>query len=178
MESLNHILERIAPALAAYQLRVAECTGYVLQLQAPAIVLRIVYHPLEYSYSLSLGGTGQRQIAIDNDTLRDFFHSPLALSQVSRTVFTDNLLLFLQGEARLLLDGDPARLAALERFDLDRSRTYTAALLLRQNKAALDQAWAEQDYARFTSIAAETDMSSLPASYVLKYKIAQTKNKS
>jgi hypothetical protein len=80
--------------------------------------------------------------------------------------------LFFENEGKPLLMGDLNRINELEKFSLERSRTYTKNILEKQIFEAADNAWDKSNYKEFISVIGQINKDKVPLSYQLKYKIA------
>jgi hypothetical protein len=159
--------------IAKHRLAIVEQHENYLKFNTDKITLIIVYNKLENSCVLWIGKIDGEKVEIDNDVLKDFFHSQLRLNQVSQDVFISNLITFFENEATPILTGDNVRLDELEKFDRARSKAYTIDLILRQMLAKADAAWESQKFKEFIVILDSLD--EIPLSYWRKYKIAQQK---
>ncbi len=156
-----------------YNLHVIEQDDNYIKLLSKKLQFIIVHNKRENSNTFFIGRKDKNDVVeIDNDLLERFFQSKLELSEVSIDVFLRNLEAFFENEAKPLLTDDLNFITQLEKFDLERSNEYTLNLLMRQKLIAADDAWSQSNYKEFINLIDQINNEDIPASYLLKYKIA------
>jgi hypothetical protein len=121
------ILEKTSFIRMKHNLHIVEQSNDYLKLSNSCCMVIVVYNKLGNACTLWLGRNDEKTntVEIDNNVLACFFHSELRLSEVTKEVFVNNLVLFFENEADPLLSGAMALLNQLEKYDLERSRKYT-----------------------------------------------------
>ena len=168
------ILEKLGITFKKYNFNIVEQRDDYLKLHSDNLEIAFSYNQLENSNTFFLNKNLEKtySIEINNETLKSFFNSDLRLSEVAANTFINNLILFFENEGKPLLMGDLNRINELEKFPLERSRTYTKNILEKQIFEAADNAWDKSNYKEFISLIGQINKDKLPLSYQLKYKIA------
>ena len=168
------ILEKLGITFKRYNFNIVEQRDDYLKLHSDNLEITFSYNQLENSNTFFLNKNVEKthSIEIDNETLKSFFNSDLRLSEVAINLFINNLILFFENEGKPLLIGDLNRINELEKFSLERSRTYTKNILEKQILKAADNAWNKSNYEEFISLIGQINKDKLPLSYQLKYEIA------
>ena len=128
------ILENLEPLFQKYNLNISEQWDNYVQVRSDHLVIVFAHNKYDNSNTLFLNRNNGKPytIEIDNSLLKSFFNSDLKLSEVPVDVFVNNLVLFFEDVGVSILNGDLNRIGELEKFNLERSRIYTANLLARQ----------------------------------------------
>lgn len=176
MEFNQLILETLQGVFDTYHLVIARQFTNYLEFRSPCLTVVISYNNYEKSNTLLMGASGTGHVPeIDNVVLREFFGSDLRLSETTTEMFINNLALFFENEGKPLLQGDPDKIRALEQYNTDRHTAYAKRFMLEQALTAIDKAWESNNYRMFKDLMDQADISELPASYALKYKMALKK---
>ena len=118
-----------------------------------------------------LGKNDDEVNEIDDFILASFFKLDLKLNVASIELFANNVLLFINNEAKKIFVSDTKVLDELNKFCIMRNKDYTMKLLKIQNLAKLDKAWVSRDDVIFIKTVNSMNLNELPKSYKLKYKI-------
>ena len=174
------VLAKLGAMFLEYDLRIAEQFENYLKLQSKSLIMIITHNPLEGSNMFWIGRNipGLDKIEIDNEVMREFFHSELPISSCTTTdIFIDSLTIFFGREGRSLLKGDLNKMVELEKYDQERSHLYTLQLRDKQNLDAANNAWEENNYRGFIKYMNEIEATKWPSSCKLKYNIAHNRLK-
>lgn len=177
MEFNKYVLDKLELIFQKHKLTVTEQFNNYVKLESDKVVLTITHDIRENANLLYIGKTADTLYLIDGNIIKRFFIPDLEqffkIPELTVEDFVNNLVIFFEGEGRLLLEGNSDVLNTIEKYVLMKSKEYTTELLYKQSLDAANKAWEEGNYKDFIKYLDKMDKQKLPSSYELKYKMAQ-----
>ena len=127
MEFNQEVHIKLDAIFSKYNFKIIEETKNNLKLKSPHLIIILVYNHYEKSNNIYFVTLSEipKTIEIDNEILRRFFKSNLRLSSSSIEKFVSKLAIFLDREAKSLLQGNIQEIIQLERYSMIRDKLYT-----------------------------------------------------
>jgi len=170
------IADKISPLLEENGFLIAETQENYFRFTSEEVKLNISYNPREKSGLMEVGKRDKMSYPLNDKLIRIIFDSPITIEgSYGADAFVDHLAVFLHGDGFPIVKGDHVKLEEIKKFVEQESKEYTNALKLEQILQQADQAWKDEEYSEFTRLINELKKGKLPASYLLKYKIAKQK---
>ena len=147
--------------------------GSYIEFNSKYLVVVINYDNKEKLSSIFIGNNNSTYELTD-DIIHDVFGEDISINNQSDVnIFIERLCALLQKDkVRKMLKGNINDLAEAS---LQKAHTYSTKLLLEQYVKKLSKAWDRKDYVLFVKIMDKLDITALPKSYQLKYKISKNK---
>ena len=168
--TFDEVIIRLTPFLKQHGFHISDTFKNYIRYESATVTYTFSYDERERSFSTFAGKRNGYMILLSDDVLTNIFQEDLS-SYKNRSV-ADNEIYFLQGNGQGLITGDQGILNQLEEYSNAAAKKYTDALLREQNIREADTAWEEKNYKQFIKILNQIDKSTLPESYLKKYKIA------
>lgn len=174
MEFNTLVKTYLLPILQKYGFEVIEEFKNIVRFQSSVMKVNLVFNDYDKSHLVELGRQGETLYPLNNNVVKELWGaSALPVEQITSEVFVRNLsLLFETKEGVEILLGN---ISFLKSIISQESEEYTFELLQKQVLEAASKAWEANDYLSFIESVDKIDISKIPQSYQLRYKIAKQK---
>jgi hypothetical protein len=138
------------------------------------LTVNVTFDKREHRYHISISDNSYISYPLTDDNIEALFDIKIFLSnQLEPNLFVNNLYLLFQNDSvRDMLKGD---ITKLKEFVDRQAKKYTSKLIFEQELKTALKAWKNKDYKLFVEVLNKLNISELPQSYQLKYKIAKNK---
>ena len=173
MEFNTLVKTHLLPILQKYGFEIAEELKNIVRFQSSVMKVNLVFNDYDKSHLVELGRQGETLYPLNDSAVKELWGSALSIEQVTSETFVQNLsLLFETKEGAEILKGN---VNSLKSVIMLRSEKYTSELMQKQTLEAALRAWEANDYVAFIESLDQIDISKIPQSYQLRYKIAKLK---
>jgi len=166
------VIEKIEPILRRWGYKIVERYENFFRFQSGNVEMRIAYNFLDKGHYFEIGKKNAHLHPINDSSIKQVFGVDIKVEQVSKEVFADNIVVFLETKGSDILKGNLDKLTQLETFVVQKSEKYTSGLIEKQCLESANKAWDSGNYREFIRLLEHIHVDNIPKSYLLKYKIA------
>lgn len=174
MEFNTLVKTELLPLFKKYKFEVSEEFKNVMGFRSSILKVNLAFNEYDKSHLVEIGRLGETLYPLNDNVIKELWgYSALPIEQVTSNIFVHNLSIFFETKKGIeLLKGNLSLLSTIVSQECEK---YTPELIQRQILETLSKAWEAKDYFSFIDGIDKIDISNLPQSYMLKYKIAKKK---